>query len=299
MKVSCIYKIENLVNGKVYIGQTVNFKIRKRHHLNALRTNRHPNDFLQKSFNIHKEENFEIAILELTENLDEKEVYWINSYNSTDYKFGYNFLTGGSSFKMNSYTKKRISTGIKRFYKNNPSAREVVSKRVSGENNPFHGKKHTKESIEKIIQNRSWYRHSEETKRKMSEQKKGEKHPHYGKTFSDEWRSNLSKAHLGQKAANKKEFSEAEIQRIIFLYKEGKTYPQIASELGVSATPIKRVLKERGIFETKVKRMDFSEDDLAKIRSSLEEGQSMRSIAKEYGISATGLKKKLIKLKII
>lgn len=38
-----------------------------------------------------------------------------------------------------------------------------------GENNPFYGKKHTQETIDKIQDSRSWYEMTDETKEKISE----------------------------------------------------------------------------------------------------------------------------------
>lgn len=63
---------------------------------------------------------------------------------------------------------------------------EYMMGRFIGENNPFYGKKHTKESIEKFTRNgedHAFYgkNHSETTKKKMSESQLGEKNHMYGK----------------------------------------------------------------------------------------------------------------------
>lgn len=44
-----IYKIENKVNGKVYIGQSIDIKIRWYNHRKELNGNRHHNEHLQNA----------------------------------------------------------------------------------------------------------------------------------------------------------------------------------------------------------------------------------------------------------
>lgn len=59
-----IYGIFNKINGKVYVGQTVNTLPRRwNQHRGYLVKNKHPNIYLQRSWNKHKEKNFEIQIL--------------------------------------------------------------------------------------------------------------------------------------------------------------------------------------------------------------------------------------------
>lgn len=93
-----IYKIENLVNHKIYIGLTNNINRRRSRHFTDLRCNRHDNSFLQKEFNIYGEENFSFNIEfegEVTpEEIGEKEREYIRKYDS--YKNGYNQNEGGN-----------------------------------------------------------------------------------------------------------------------------------------------------------------------------------------------------------
>lgn len=109
----CIYVIRNIVNGKVYIGQTVrNFNERKKGHLSKLRRNVHDNIYLQSAFNKYGEFNMKFEILELCDydNSDEREVYWINQYNSCDRLYGYNLESGGKNHKtLSEETKFKIS----------------------------------------------------------------------------------------------------------------------------------------------------------------------------------------------
>lgn len=88
-----IYKIENLINGKIYIGQSIEIEKRWKKHLAA------QDDFLiHKAIRKYGKNNFNFTILEECDimDLDRKECYWINYYN-TIIPNGYNMITGGSN----------------------------------------------------------------------------------------------------------------------------------------------------------------------------------------------------------
>lgn len=97
-----IYKIENLINGKVYIGQSVDIETRWRAHKNKINQKNsieihYP---LYQDFIRYGLENFSFEIIEECniEELNEKEKMWINKYNSFYYakdSNGYNLTTGG------------------------------------------------------------------------------------------------------------------------------------------------------------------------------------------------------------
>lgn len=97
-----IYKIENLLNGKVYIGQSINIEERwKQHKYKAFNTNEVGyNSAIHQAFRKYGLENFSFSIVEETsiDQLDEKEKYWINHYNS--YNNGYNCTIGGQKNKI-------------------------------------------------------------------------------------------------------------------------------------------------------------------------------------------------------
>ena len=90
-----IYKITNLINGKIYIGQTNNPTRRFQEH--RAKGYRNENEkILYKAFDKYGIENFSFEIVEETENYNEREQYWIKFYNSLA-PYGYNMTEGGEN----------------------------------------------------------------------------------------------------------------------------------------------------------------------------------------------------------
>jgi hypothetical protein len=100
---NCIYLIINIINNKIYVGSTKNFKSRKSKHIYLLKNNKHPNFFLQNSWNKYGRENFIFKIIE--ENLKDKEIlvkeqHYINELKVLNKDYGYNLapLAGTPAF---------------------------------------------------------------------------------------------------------------------------------------------------------------------------------------------------------
>lgn len=91
-KMSGIYKIENLINGKIYIGSSINMESRFKSHFGALRGNRHHNIYLQRSFNKHGEDNFDFEVIEQCDKgiMLEREQYYIDLFDCANRLIGYN-----------------------------------------------------------------------------------------------------------------------------------------------------------------------------------------------------------------
>ena len=86
-----IYKIENLVNGKLYIGSTVNYENRFRNHMSELNRNIHKNHHLQSSWNKHGENNFKFSVIcEIEDELKYSLEQWFLDNLSPFDKNGYN-----------------------------------------------------------------------------------------------------------------------------------------------------------------------------------------------------------------
>lgn len=93
-----IYKIENIVNGKKYIGLTNNINRRRVRHFTDLKCGVHDNSFLQKEYDIYGKEKFLFEVVYSGDvdysiiSLKEKE--YIEKYDS--YYNGYNQNKGGN-----------------------------------------------------------------------------------------------------------------------------------------------------------------------------------------------------------
>lgn len=101
MPICGIYKIANQINGKCYIGQSINIKRRWRSHKTK---SFNPLDIqyecpLYRAFRKYGLENFSFEILEecRKEELNEKESFYIKKYNSNLESYGYNLTPGGDS----------------------------------------------------------------------------------------------------------------------------------------------------------------------------------------------------------
>lgn len=157
-----IYKITNLITNKVYIGQTTQkFKNRINKHKERMKNGK--NTPLYNSLRKYGIENFKFEIIEEVsskEELNQREIYYIEKFNSF-YPNGYNLTKGGAGTFNYHHTK---------------SDKEKMSKLkkglFDGEKNPFYGKHHSQEQIEKWKEQRKGRKLSEEWKLKISKTRK-------------------------------------------------------------------------------------------------------------------------------
>jgi group I intron endonuclease len=176
-----IYKITNLKNKKVYIGQSQNLNNRKNNHFYWLEKNEHHNDYLQKAYNKYGKENFIFEILEESDDLNNRELYWINEYGGINSNSNYN-LKDPLSKEWSDYVKVK------------------QSKSMLGENNPNYGNRWTEEQKErmsklkkgKTLEDLVGKQRSDLTKQKMSKSQKGRKHP-------EEVKEKIRQANIGKK----------------------------------------------------------------------------------------------------
>lgn len=155
MDMGIIYKITNIANDKVYIGQTIgSLENRWYHHIyNALREKCKTK--LGRAIRKYGEHSFKIEVIETTDKLDEREIYFIQFFNSI--KNGYNIKIGGNGEPHAESTKKKIAKANgKRVW--TEEMRETMSK-----------------AIKSWHEERGFVPKSEETKRKISEGNKGRK----------------------------------------------------------------------------------------------------------------------------
>lgn len=114
MEMRLIYIIRCQITNKVYIGQTKNIKSRKSSHLNRAKSGL--NRPLYSAIRKYGEENFFFEILEECDDLivDEREIFWINQFDSKNPEKGFNLASGGQScFGHSDETKRKISESKK------------------------------------------------------------------------------------------------------------------------------------------------------------------------------------------
>lgn len=117
MDASGIYCIENLINGKKYIGQSKNIAQRRSEHRRSLVGGYHYNEHMQRSFNKYGIESFSFTVVKLcrAEDLDNLEEFYIKEYNTLDKTVGYNRSKGGHKPLLSEASKRKISeTRIRR-----------------------------------------------------------------------------------------------------------------------------------------------------------------------------------------
>lgn len=100
-----IYKVVNLIDGKVYIGQSINIEERWRmHRTSPFNHNSYSyNKPFYRAIRKHGLENFSFSVIEECnqEDLNSKEIYWISEYQSYPPKLGkgYNLTMGGGGYR--------------------------------------------------------------------------------------------------------------------------------------------------------------------------------------------------------
>jgi group I intron endonuclease len=100
MKITCIYKICNIISGRIYIGSAVDVKRRWHHHRGHLFKGTHHSRTMQRSWEKHGPDAFAFGIVELITdkaNLIKREQYWIDFYDSSNPKTGFNIAPKAGS----------------------------------------------------------------------------------------------------------------------------------------------------------------------------------------------------------
>ena len=107
-KVCGIYRIENLINHKNYIGQSVDIYSRWYDHVWLLDNKQHNNSHLVRSWHKYGSDNFEFTIVERcsADKLNEREIYWVDYYDA--YYSGYNQTKGGDGCLGKEWTEEEI-----------------------------------------------------------------------------------------------------------------------------------------------------------------------------------------------
>lgn len=183
-----IYKITNKINGKVYIGQSVDIDTRWRQHINAK-----DDVLIHKSIQKYGVENFSFEILlECSEEmLNDWERDMISLYDCISPN-GYNLTDGGGRCKYSEETRLKMSEAKKGIHFSEEHKRKIGNARkgipCSEEtkikiSNAHKGKHFSEETRRKMSEVNKGKHHSEETRLKMSNIRKGVKrNPHSEET---------------------------------------------------------------------------------------------------------------------
>lgn len=259
-----IYITTNLINGMRYLGQKKFCKGWKQYLGSGT--------VIKQAIQKYGKENFHRTIIHICYSEDElnKAEYDLSIIlNVVESDGWYNLVYGGGTscgWHMSEETKekirqKRIGVTL------SEETRHLLSRKLSGEKNPWYGRKHTDEELEKMSANRKgkcagennyWYgKHlSEETKLKISKSKTG-------KTASEETRRKLSEAHLGSK--NKGAKSVLQFSQDGIILKEWNCIMDIKRELGIDNSSVvkccKGKLKSAGGFIWRYKENETSTEN--------------------------------------
>lgn len=160
--VSYIYKITNIVNFKVYIGQAKIPKNRKYQHWNE---GKKPNskNHLYRAMNQHGLDSFQFEVIEKCsiDEVDDREKHWISYHNSCDHKKGYNKESGENLGKT------RILTAEDKSRIYSKERAQKISRSLTGRKLSEEHKSATSRGVSRYYKTHEIKR-TEESKRKMS-----------------------------------------------------------------------------------------------------------------------------------
>lgn len=192
-KYNYVYKITNLVNGKIYIGKHSTDDINDGYMGSGV--------ILHQAYKKYGLECFNKEVIDYYNNeneLNQGEIYWIAQFNSTDPKIGYNLTYGGEG-----------KLGCKHSQESKRKMSEAKKGKYCGENHPMYGKHFSYETRRKMSEaakgrcgektGMHGKHHSEEAKLKISKALKGIEPWNKGKTHSEEAKRKMSEAATGRK----------------------------------------------------------------------------------------------------
>jgi group I intron endonuclease len=126
-----IYKITNLTTGKIYVGQAVSHILNhkryrpyghdgrfKCHISEAFSSKKNQSHYLNNAIRKYGVADFVVDLIETCEinEANDREIHYIKHHNSL-FPGGYNLKNGGSVFTHSDESKKRVSNGVKSYFK--------------------------------------------------------------------------------------------------------------------------------------------------------------------------------------
>lgn len=143
-----LYKITNVLNKKVYIGQTINTDRRWQAHGSYAKNPERTGQYIHRAMAKYGIENFTyevIAACHTQEDADVTEEILIQQYNSRSIESGYNIKPGGNCSGHSEETKHKIS----KTHQGMKHTDETIAK-MKGRPGYMKGKKHSDETIQKM-----------------------------------------------------------------------------------------------------------------------------------------------------
>lgn len=208
-----LYKITNLLNNKVYIGQTNNPSRRWSQHKSAAKLIKN-NQIITKAIRKNGASNFKFEIIAccLTQDAANKtEEELICQYGSRNFKIGYNVDSGGKGVKPSIEVSKKISNSLKKYYLTHCGPNKGISL------------------------TKSW-------KEKISKSNKGKFGVNNNKKFDINWKNNISKSRIGKPNFKLRKFSYKIEDKICELYLENNSTYYLANKFNCYRSLIKEIL---------------------------------------------------------
>lgn len=280
MPVSGIYKITNLINGKFYIGSSVDCKRRWKREYNI---------HLCRAFQKYGKENFSFEIIEECERkiLFQREQYYLDTLKPWDRKIGYNLsniATGGNGLRGNKHphvklTEQDVKEIKYMFFIEEKSYKELLKIydfiSMGTLEDILNGRtwRHllTKEDLENIEKPKNRWekgsKHTKESLMKISQRSRGENNPSSKLTWE-------------------------KVEEIRKLHASGKIgYRKLSKIFNISKTTISDIIKNK-IWrkEEKNPKSKLSWKEVSLIRKKYNENNILiKEIAKEYKLSCSAV----------
>jgi group I intron endonuclease len=172
-----IYKVENLINGKVYIGKTIkSLNRRKTEHYSAVKQG--SQYVFHKALRKYNENIFDWSIIATAKS--EKELLEIEKFFISQYKKEkvlYNMTDGGDGISGYKHTNEAKNKMSRKDSTHSKETKKIMSEKHKGKKYSL-GYKHTEESRIKNSESHKGHKVTDETKLKLSKANSGENNPH-------------------------------------------------------------------------------------------------------------------------
>lgn len=268
-----IYKISNIVNGKIYVGKSVDPVKRWQRHLYLAKKGMRKH--LYEAIRKYGEANFQMSVLECCNDADanSRERYWIDHYQSYDRAQGYNKTKGGeggNTWELNNH-KAETSAKLSKKLKGHPVNWDAVRRNAElrrGTTLPKEQRKKISQTLKTKISSgeiiplpiphhdRTGEHHTQEAKKKMSEAKAGKSYEEIYGEHALHQRKMRSDAWMGE---GNPRYKSIAVETIIELVQNGMTNQEIAARLHIAPQTVWSKLKKAGLTASEIRKEKVNE----------------------------------------